>query len=210
MQQLSLFDHALRPAHRAALLAMEHLRARDFYVAPVAMDQARTLVERLHYAAGASNTGVYLHGLYARTDPAGLHPLGVAWWLPPIVAAARWADAENWRAVLSLHRLAIEPEVPTNGASFLIGRSMRAIRKEGRFKTLLTYADEWQGHRGTIYHATNWRYRGTTRALPVWVDDEGRAVSPKRGPRTLTVQQMRAAGYERAGSFRKHRFVIRA
>lgn len=207
-RQLSLFDHTLRPLHEVVLAGIDALLSKhEWLVAPVPIAEARRLVEQYHYAGGASNTGVFLHGLYHRSAPHT--PMGVAWWLPPIHAAATWADPANFRGVLQLHRLAIAPEAPKNAASFVVGRSIRLIRQSaGYYTTLLTYADEWRGHRGTIYHASNWRYRNTTRPLPVWTDADGRAVSPKRGPKTLTVAEMRARGYELAGRFCKHRFTI--
>lgn len=205
--QLSLFDHALRRTHPLIVAGIEaQLSKHDWFVAPVPIAEARALVASHHYAGGASNTAVYLHGLYHRDAP--LVPMGVAWWLPPIRAAAKWANPARPNGVLSLHRLAIAPEVPKNAASFLVGRSLRLIRHGGAWDTALTYADEWKGHKGTIYLASNWRYRDKTRPLVVWVDEEGRSVSPKRGPVTLSVEEMRERGYRRAGHFSKHRFTV--
>jgi hypothetical protein len=88
--------------------------------------------------------------------------LGVAWWMPPTRAAAEANWEGDFREVLSLSRLVIVPDVPKNAASFLIGKSIHLIRKDGRFCCLLTYADTSQGHDGGIYRATNWEYMGLT------------------------------------------------
>ena len=62
--------------------------------------------------------------------------LGVAQWLPPTRVAAESVNKENWQRVLSLTRLAVHPLVPTNGASFLLGRSIRIIRNERSYHHL--------------------------------------------------------------------------
>jgi hypothetical protein len=69
----------------------------------------------------------------------------------------------NWRRVLSLSRLALAPTEPQNAESILIGWSVRRIRREGKWVALVTFADESQGHTGTIYRATNWTYVGRTK-----------------------------------------------
>jgi len=118
-------------------------------------------------------------------------------------------DRENWKKVLSLTRLVIEPDVPQNACSFLLAHSVRLIRKEGRFGALVTYADESQGHTGTIYRAAGWEYVGRTGPYPRWVDAEGRQRAPK-ATKNRTKAEMEALGYVKTGSFFKHKFVLRA
>lgn len=182
-----------------------HLDRSLYEIRPVDQATARGLVEAHHYARGGPNTGVHRHGLFLRGDD---RCLGVAWWLPPTRVAAESVSAD-WRSVLSLSRLVVVPEVPTNGASFLIGQSVRALRREGRWKTLLTYADEGQGHTGAIYRATNWIFVGTRPGDPVYVDPaSGRMVARKSAGTSRTNQQMLDLGYVNTGRTRKHKFVM--
>ena len=180
-----------------------HLVATDFEVRKCGQAEARDLIEKEHYAGGASNTYVALHGLYAK----GYEDLlGVTWWLPPtkIAALSVW---ENHSKVLSLSRLALVKGMPVNATSYLIGRSIRLLRRtDPRWECLLTYADTWQGHTGAIYRATNWEELGMTRPYPVYVDAAGKCVSRKKGPKTLNHQQMLAAGYRFLGKFPKYKF----
>jgi hypothetical protein len=111
--------------------------------------------------------------------------------------------------VLALSRLAIEPDVPGNAASFLLGHSEKLIWKSGMWDTLITYADEWQGHTGAIYRAANWEYVGLTKPERVYVRD-GVMVARKAGPKTRTHADMLALGAECVGSFARHKFVKRA
>lgn len=185
-----------------------HLRASDYYVTDVPVAIATQLVTAHHYARGGPNTATFAHGLFRHGD--ALHCLGVAWWIPPTrsCAEASWPGGD-WRQVLSLSRLVIVPGMPTNAASFLIGQSIKAIRSDGRWRCLITYADEWQGHTGAIYRATNWEYLGTTKAEATFVDPQtGRMVSRKAGPRTRNRAEMAALGYTCIGRFRKHKYRL--
>lgn len=183
--------------------ASEHLRSGDWRVAPAPLAAAQRLVERLHYSKGGSNTGTFVHGLMRRNAP--LDCMGVAWWIPPTRAAAEANYEGDWRKVLVLHRLVVCPEVPTNGASFLLGASIRLIERTGGWECLLTYADTAQGHSGGIYRATNWEYLGLTKPSDTWVNPEGRQMSRKAGPTTRTKADMEALGCRRVMSA-KHRF----
>jgi hypothetical protein len=182
-----------------------HLRSGDWQVCNV-RDHAECVgfMRRWHYSQGASKVAVARHGLY----PAGLFGelSGVALWLPPIVAAARKVGGDDWRGVLSLTRLAVLPGMPTNAASFLLGRSMKLIDRE-RWPILVTFADTRLGHTGAIYKATNWRCDGPVAAGATWMLPNGTQVGSKRGARNLTVDEMRAMGAERLGDLPKIRFV---
>jgi len=183
----------------------DHLRSKDWEVRPVDIATARRLVEEYHYARHASNTAVYLHGLFPRGSFWANDCHGVAWWLPPTRSAAEATYPKNWRGVLALSRLVIVPSVPTNGASFLLGRSMRLIDRE-RWPCLVTYADTWRGHTGAIYKATNWQYVGLTKPQEVWVLD-GRMIARKAGPKTRRKEEMLALGARMRGKFPKHKYI---
>lgn len=183
----------------------QHLRARDWRVDPCSQTDAVELIERIHYAGGASNTSVARHAL-RRLDDEKI--LGVAMWLPPTRNAALSVDRENPRGVLALTRLCVADEVPTNGASFLLGRSMKMLDRDV-WPTLLTYADTRHGHTGAIYRATNWICLGEVPGSDSWVDATGTQRGRKRGGRNLSVAQMRELGYTRLPAMPKIKFVHR-
>lgn len=182
------------------------LHGKDFEVRETSIDVAQRLVRQYHYAKGGSKTGVLFHGLYRR----GVRGcLGVAWWLPPAAGVPRVVYPANPNAVLSLHRVALEPGLPTNAASFLVGASIRLIRDHhARWECLITEADTWQEHTGKIYRATNWEYVGLTHPQEVYVDRGGVMVSRKNCRVTRNQKQMEALGYTLAGVFPKHRYRI--
>src|SRR6266550_4546027 len=179
---------------------MDRLRKQDWIVHPANRDKALAIVRDFHYAGGAANTGI-IHGLY-RAHP--LELCGVAWWIPPTrsCATAWWDRPEE---VLSLSRLALLPEVPRNGCTFLLAASVRLLAPQWR--CLITYADTWQGHTGAIYRAAGWEYLGLTKPERTYVIDGG-MVARKAGPRTRTHTEMLALGAECVGLFARHRFRL--
>lgn len=183
-----------------------HLNASDYTVRDVPQSIAKDLVERYHYSGGGSLTGVYRHGLFQVYDTETC--LGVAWWLPPTKVAAQSVGGDDWRSVLSLTRLVIVPGMPTNAASFLMGRSIRRIKQEARWRHLVTYADEGEGHTGAIYRATNWTEIGVVSRTARWVDPEtGRHVSVK-ATKSRTKAEMENLGYVRTAPTPKRKFVM--
>lgn len=185
-------------------MSAEGLRRGEWMTRTIDHDLAVEAIEEWHYAQGAPNTSVVRTGLFKVKDPYCL--LGVAMWIPPTKPAAASVAGREWRNVLCLTRLVIEPTVPTNGASFLLGASMRAVDR-ARYPWLLTYADSSQGHTGAIYRATNWTYLGPWDAGDTWVNESGEQRGRKRGGRTLVVDEMRALGFERRPACVKHKYV---
>lgn len=181
------------------------LKKRDYEVRPVSIGVARRLVEDFHYAAGASNTAVYLHGLFRANEFFDEQCCGVAWWIPPTRSAAEATYPERWQGVLCLSRLVIAPGVPKNACSFLLARSRRIIDKQV-WPCLVTYADDWRGHSGGIYRADNWQYVGKTKAERTY-QINGRMTARKAGGHTRTHAEMLALGAECIGSFAKHKFI---
>ena len=180
---------------------MTHLRAADYSVRDADPPEARAFIREYHYSKGCSNTHVHMHGLFQ-----GDNLLGVAQWLPPTRVAAESVNRENWTRVLSLSRLAVHPSVPTNGASFLLGRSERIIVREGKWVSLVTYADDFMGHTGAIYRATNWEYVGRMKGSPRWEDPDGKQIA-RKSTKSRTNAEMIALGYRIVGVFDKHKFV---
>lgn len=181
------------------------LRANQYEVRSVPVRTARDFVAAHHYSGGMSNTGTHIHGLFLKGSD---DLLGVACWLPPTRVAAETVDRENWRRVLSLSRLAVRPDVPKNGASFLMASSRRIIEREQKWVALVTYADTFMNHTGAIYRADNWDYVGMTKPQPRWEDSSGRQVA-KKATKTRTKAEMEALGHKMVGSFVKHKFVRR-
>lgn len=178
-----------------------HVRKEEYRVETCPLAQARAMIAEHHYARGAANTAVFRHGLFHRER--GM--VGAALWMPPTKVCAQSVHP-HWQGVLCLSRLVVLPEEPTNAASHLMGRSMRLIKQDGRWHHLVTYADERQGHVGTIYRATNWDYLGSRKGDPIYLDDQDRQVA-RKATRSRTHAQMMALGYRNVGRSTKHKYV---
>ena len=173
----------------------------EWDVRPVTQSLAKFMVSKFHYAKGGSDTAVYREGLFRKGS---IRCWGVAWWIPPTKSAALsvW---EEWRKVLALSRLVVDPNAPKNAASYLIGQSIKLI-DSSKWECLVTYADFMQGHTGAIYRATNWEYLGETQPQRAYKRD-GKLVSRKAGPKTRTHKEMLELGCEMVGRFAKHKFM---
>lgn len=204
-----MVEHATQPVVDGGSIPTSplHLRKADYWVAECPMEEARTLIEAHHYSGGTSKTRVYTHGLYRRGDElVGERPVGCAWWLPPTKPAAMSFAGEHWRGVLSLSRLVIEPDVPTNACSFLLSKSVKLIDRM-KWHTLITYADSWKNHTGAIYKAAGWKYMGDTKPGRNYVLN-GRMISIKSGAKTRSHKDMIAMGAELVGAFKKSRWML--
>lgn len=181
------------------------LRKAEWCVRDVSASEARAFITRYRYAKGASNTRVYSHGLFRQE---GDVLMGVALWIPPTRVAAESVNRDKWKKVLSLTRLACHPDAPRNAATFLLGASIRLIRADGRWASLVTYADTRYGHTGAIYRASNWSYVGKMRGSVAWCDPvTGRQVA-RKATHSRTNAEMLALGYERLPPSDKHKFVM--
>ena len=183
------------------------LNKRDWEVAGVDMATALALVIENHYAKGAANTATVLHGLYPRGWHWHNQCVGVAWWIPPTKSAGQAWAGDKWEGVLSLSRLVIAPDVPKNACSFLLSKSVKMIDAK-RWHTLVTYADDWRGHEGTIYRAAGWEYCGKTKPERTYTIN-GVMTARKAGPKTRRHDEMLALGAQLEGSHAKHRFCLR-
>lgn len=136
-------------------------------------------------------------------------PIGAALWMPPTAGAAKALakrllnDETKHKSVLTLSRLVVRPGEPQNAAGILLGHTTGRAAKDARWCLLVTYADEAQGHEGTIYRATGWSFDGFTEPQTAWHID-GKQVS-RLSTKSRTYEEMRAAGAVQSKS-RKRRF----
>lgn len=187
---------------------MAHLSRADYRVTSCTQTEAREFIERTHYAGGCPNTSVYRHALRSVFNDEKL--LGVAMWLPPTRRAAESVNRVNPRGVLALTRLCVVDGMPTNSASFLLGRSMRLVDRD-IWPTLLTYADTREGHTGAIYKATNWACLGEVPGSDSWQHAiTGERRGRKRGKRNLSAVEMAEAGFVRLPAMPKIKYVHHA
>lgn len=96
-----------------------------------------------------------------------------------------------------LARLYLLDAVPANAETWLIGKSVRWIRRHRpEVRHLVSYADPSAGHSGTIYRAANWKPDGRT-------DDE------RKSPRCDYYDERTGKKYGRRGNMPDGAVVVR-
>lgn len=164
---------------------------------------AAYLIRLFHYTKSSSNTG----RAFVLVRLADWVRFGASLWIPPTKSAAQSiaGDDAEWTQVLACSRLVCTPDAPKNAASFLLAHSRRQIDRT-RWPILVAYADTAHGHTGAIYLADGWICDGPVAAGDVWVNERGEQRGRKRGGKTLTVSEMRAAGFTKSPVAPKIRF----
>jgi hypothetical protein len=150
------------------------------------------LVERYHYShRWPSNvqlvcTAHESGGLFGTRGDA---VAAVVYSIPP----TRWS-----KPVLELSRL-VRRDDTKPPLSWLIGMSIRTIRRKHVADLLVSFADHQQGHTGVVYRSANWRYHGkrADSVEGVSVDGlfvPGRSANSRWG--TRSVSKLREMGIE--------------
>lgn len=104
---------------------------------------------RAHYIGRWPASHLLVLGLRRKSEV-----LGVITYSEPHREIIERFGLETWE----LSRLWIHDSVPKNAETFLIGRSIRYIKKtHANIRTLVSFADPEVGHSGTIYRASNWK-----------------------------------------------------
>jgi hypothetical protein len=108
-----------------------------------------------HYLHSMPPAAVTCFGVYHRRELVG----GVV-----LTAGARHAHrlliGADQGSVVTVARIWLADEIPSNGESRILGIVARILRHTSATRALVSYADPAAGHVGTIYQAAGWRYLG--------------------------------------------------
>lgn len=112
-------------------------------------------------------------------------------------APPREADKRYGGKVWELARVYLLDSIPRNAESWLIGQSVRYIKRfHKEVQYLLSYADPSAGHAGTIYKAANWQ-------------QDGRTDAERKSPRCDYYDDRTGKKYGRRGNMPKDAVVVR-
>ena len=188
-------------ASQAAEADFSVFKKADWETRPISHAAADGFITAHHYSKGMGHVSSVRLGLFRRVD---MMLMGVAvYMMAPRGVSKRYQTGP--KDILALSRLAVAPMVPCNGASYLIGASIRHIAStRPKIKMLITFADGMRQHTGAIYKASNWTYDGQTPKTYRWKDSDGRLVS-RLAHRVAYMD----ANYLRSGPYFKQRFIWR-
>ena len=138
-------------------------------VNPIPFVAAKAILEKYHYLhsmPGGTKLafGVFLGDRLYGAITFGSGPANVY----RMVEGAKPLDC------LTLSRLWLSDELPSNSESRVLGIALRALKRFTRIRFLVSYADPAQGHIGTIYQATGWVYTGLSEAMPMFDIGDGK------------------------------------
>jgi len=116
------------------------------------------------------------------------------------------AGPDEANNVIELTRLWIHDDVPKNGESFLIGRSVRKCGKE----IVVSFADTGQNHLGIVYQATNWLYTGLSAKRTDWTVEGENKHGQTWGDKYSAAEMREKFGdrFSLQPRSRKHRYVF--
>ena len=131
---------------------------KNLQVKLVEAKEIKELVERIHYSHSINGLKLsYCFGLYHNEELIG----GMIYGSLAMRNAYKPYSAEE-KDIIELRRLAIIDNTPKNTESYFIGRTLRWLRKNTDIKKVISYADSYYGHEGTIYKASNFQLVGKT------------------------------------------------
>lgn len=139
-------------------LDYREIKVKNFEVKPTTIQYVRDFVETWHYSSNVNGLRISnVFGLFYQGNLIGAMiygPLGMAntW--------KKYADSEN--DVVELRRLCCIDNTPKNTESYFIGKTLKWLKKNTDYKIVISYADTFHNHRGTIYKASNFEYHGMT------------------------------------------------
>lgn len=177
----------------------------DYTVQPIRGGVGRDFIKEHHYSRGCHN-GPMCWGLH---DHGRL--IGVCAFATPNSEAVRASvfGVEHKAHVTELHRLVILDETPKNTESWFITRALAGLHeRKPDIWGVLSFADGSEGHRGTIYQATNALYLGTTGRARFWRDETGRLRHPRQNGHNVTPEEAQALGWRPEMREAKHRYLF--
>ena len=177
-----------------------------YKVERIAGGVGRDFIKEHHYSKGCHN-GPMCWGLFDMTG----RLIGVCAFATPSSENVRRSvfGPDHKNHVTELHRLVILDETPKNTESWFIVRALRGLHEyRPGIWGVLSFADETEGHRGTIYQATNAIYLGTTGRTRFWRDPTGRLRHPRQNGHNVTPAEAEEMGWESEMRDAKHRYLF--
>lgn len=169
------------------LFAYDGTPIREMVVRQVSAKFARRYIASFHYSRTMPDSTRFAYAGFLNGKVCGVVCYGMGCGKNQYTALI--PDIENGTYV-ELTRLWCADDYPRNTESKLIAESLKLLPPE--IKLVVSFADEGEGHVGTIYQATNWLYCGKNGGGKMLLCEDG----VKKHPRLLGIYRMRHPEYE--------------
>lgn len=157
-----------------------YFKARDLTISLCDLSEIRNFIETHHYSKNVN--GVKISYCF-KVEHQGVLVGGVLFGAMSTTAWKKFANSEE--KVLELRRLVLLDSAGKNSESRVIGFCLRYIRKESRkIEVVVSYADPYHNHEGTIYKASNFKYVGLSGKDKGFLDVETGKIYHSRALRT--------------------------
>lgn len=178
----------------------------DYQVQKIDSKTGKAFIIEHHYSHGVHN-GPTCYGLFDKETIL----IGVIAFATPCsenVRASLWG-VENKSHVTELHRLVVLDNTPKNTESYFISRALKLFKSDcPRIWGVLSFADATEGHRGTIYQATNALYLGTSGRATFYLDETGRLRHPRQNGVNVSKTDAESRGWTPVKRDGKHRYLF--
>lgn len=182
----------------------------------ISCEVAKKYIIKNHYTHGCHNAPFPCYGLFDKQGKAyGLlkdksRLIGVLMFATPCSEAVRssiWGP-ESKDKVIELHRLHILDITPRNTESWFISRCLKLLlRDKPKIRGVISFADETQGHCGTIYKATNFYFIGKTSKSTFYIDSNNRLRHPHQCGVNITSKMAEEKGWRPVKRLSKNRYL---
>ena len=178
---------------------------KSYNVHSIDTKKAKQYIKLNHYSHGSHNGPSPCYGLY---DDMTL--IGVMMFTTPCSENVRASVFGNdyKDSVIELHRLHILDVTPRMTESWFIGKCIKLLKKDRpQTRAIISFADTTQGHEGTIYKATNFKYMGKTAKTTFYEDETGRLRHPRQNGVNITKEEAIIKGWKAVKREAKNRYI---
>ncbi len=138
-------------------------------VKPIPFVAAKIVLEKHHYLHSLPGGTKLAFGVFLENRLLGAITFGSG-----PANAYRMVEGAKPSDCLTLSRLWLSDELPSNSESRVLGVALRALKRFTRIRFIVSYADPSHGHLGTIYQATGWIYTGLSEGMPLFDIGDGK------------------------------------
>lgn len=157
-----------------------HIKARNLHMQTCHVSEVRSFLETHHYSHNIN--GVKIAQCF-KVEHQNVLVGAVLFGAMSTTAWKKFADSEN--KVLELRRLVLIDNAGKNSESRVIGWCLRYIRENMKnVEVIVSYADPYYKHNGTIYKASNFEYVGLSGKDKGYMDKETGKIYHSRALRT--------------------------
>ena len=174
---------------------------------PISHIEARNLILPNHYLHSLPGGTKLSLGIFLNAKLLGALTFGVG----PYFGYRIVNDASP-DDVVTLTRLWLSDELPSNSESKVLGIALRSLKRDTSLKFVLAYSDPSVRHLGTIYQATNWLYTGRSSATPLYDIGDGilhhsRSLAHSLGSHSIRYLTSQGINVKTVPQSAKHRYV---